>query len=150
MANMIQAVIGSTGFEYFTIVPFVQALEGNPPGCTSGITGFQDGTYGSINGLSSGVKFRGQLILSFQYTQTSEYLDNPPFGECAVGFPTTTLELSGTGLTRNFISRIEMYSGITLLQTIELSELDFFDFGSTAAWTYPDEAFFGDNFRIYY
>jgi hypothetical protein len=162
MANMIQAVIGSTGFEYFTIVPFIQQPLEEPGGpgpaeCISGVAGYQKSTFGTINGTSSGSKYRNFVIRELRGNYGLEYVDNPPYGECSVTDQSFYFSLEGTGIQnvvdRNFFSRIEFLdaNNVVLFRPYYY-DFDFSAYTDLVTWTYLQWYDFGSvtNFRIYY
>jgi hypothetical protein len=158
MANMIQAVIGSTGYEPFTIVPFNQSSSG-PNDCTSDISGFQSGTYGTINGLSSGVYYRNISISQFQSVQNYDLdTENDPIClPAAINPGGSIFALSGTGIEnfidRNFFSRIEMYTNNTIIATYYLDDFVFSTSVNSVQWEltgFSPLFSFGNSFRIYY
>jgi hypothetical protein len=157
MANMIQGLIGSTGYEPFTIVPFIQSVFSDPPDCFDGIYGYQRSTYGTVNGLTTGARYRSYLIETLVEIEDNEYVDTSG-GSCSIFPPYVSFALRGTGditglVTRNFFSRIEFYSGTVLGNTLSVTDFDdFVVLSDVATWTATNTSFGTtfDSFRIYY
>lgn len=149
MANMIQAVIGSTGYEHFYIT---KSSSGSGGGgtvgtCAGTVTeGFISGSLGSI----SVPRYRNMIFQSI--TTQTKYMWDAENNQCLVDTIISSISFNiGTNvIDRNFLSRIEMYSGKSLLQTIYLSQLIY---GGAGTWSIDGlgtQWIFGDQIRIYY
>lgn len=149
MANMIQSVIGSTGYEHFYIT---KASSGSGGGgtvgtCAGTVTeGFINGSLGSI----SVPRYRNMIFQSITNVET--FIWDAENAQCLTDSRVSTINFNiGTNvIDRNFLSRIEMYSGKRLLQTIFLSDMTYLGSGSWSYNGFANQWLFGDQIRIYY